>query len=178
MDFYSFPEWVSQTILVMQRTTNLAAFVRSPGGLWIWPMAETIHFMGLSLLIGAIGILDLRLIGVGRGLSIAHVKKLVPWGVLGFAMCVVTGIMFLIGNLDTNQVYLTNPAFKWKVVFLGLAGINVALFELTGLSRKVNGLAPDAPTPVAARLTGAASLMLWIGVIVWGRFLPTLGDAF
>ena len=55
---------------------------------------------------------------------------------------------------------------------------SVLLFYATGLHRRVDQMGADAPTPVGARLVGAASLVLWIGVVYWGRMLPFIGNAF
>ena len=70
--------------------TEFAAWVESTslsktlfGMSWLWPLCESLHFIGLCMLIGAAGLLDLRLMGMFRGLPIRHVKALMPWGIAG-----------------------------------------------------------------------------------------------
>ena len=48
---------------------------------WLWPVCETLHFMGLTLLVGVTGVLDLRLLGFARGLPIRTIQRLIPWAV-------------------------------------------------------------------------------------------------
>ena len=64
---------------------------------WAWPLCETFHFFGIILLIGGVGMFDLRLLGFGKQLPVAAVKRLLPWGVTGFIFCVVTGLTFVTG---------------------------------------------------------------------------------
>lgn len=151
------------------------SWAMSGGYPWLWPACETLHFMGLALLIGAVGILDLRMIGMARGLPIASVQRLMPWAVLGFVVNLITGVLFFVGE---PQQYVKNIAFLMKMLFIVLAGVNVFLFYATGLHKRVDEMAPGGEAPVAARIVGAASLVLWIGVVYWGRMLPFIGNAF
>src|SRR5215212_609078 len=73
---------------------------------WAWPVAESMHFIGLSLLIGTIGAFDLRLLGVGRRIPIAAMHRLIPWGIAGFVTNVCTGLLFLLTEPDQ---YIYNP---------------------------------------------------------------------
>ena len=65
--------------------------------LWAWGVAQSLHFVGMVLLIGTVGILDLRMLGMAKQLSPASLKKLIPWGVFGFLLCLATGIFFVTG---------------------------------------------------------------------------------
>ena len=56
---------------------------------WVWPMCETLHFVGLALLVGNVGLLDLRLLGAAKGIPVAPLTRLVRWGVLGFVIWLV-----------------------------------------------------------------------------------------
>jgi len=142
---------------------------------WIWPLCETLHFMGLALLVGIVGVLDLRLLGVGRALPIAPLQRLIPAAIAGFAVNLVTGALFFSG--DPGQ-YIHNPAFWYKMLFIALAGVNVLLFYVTGLSRQVDDLRAGDRAPAGARAVAAISLFLWVGVMYWGRMLPFIGNAF
>ncbi len=130
-------------------------------------MCETVHFLGLSLLVGTIGMFDLRLLGMAKRVPIVALHRLVPWGILGYALNVVTGSLFL---MTEPREYIYNPAFHFKMLFMALAGFNVLAFYLTTFRTvKVLGSGDDAPR--VAKVMASVSLVVWIGVIVCGRFL-------
>jgi len=146
------------------------------GGLpWLWPLCETLHFVGMAMLIGIIGLFDLRMLGFVKGLPLRPLQRLLPWGVAGFVINLVTGGVFYAG--DPLQ-YLENNVFWLKMGFIALAGVNVLLFYATGLGRRVDEVGAGGDVPVAARAVAIASLVLWFGVMYWGRMLPFLGGAF
>ena len=131
---------------------------------WGWPAAESIHFLGLSLLIGTIGLFDLRLLGMARRIPIAALHRLIPWGLTGYGINIVSGAMFLMTEPDQ---YIYNPAFHFKLLFMGIAGFNALAFYLTAYRRSVGG----DEVPRRAKMIAATSLVLWIAVIVCGRLL-------
>ncbi len=134
---------------------------------WGWPAAESIHFIGLSLLVGAIGVFDLRLLGVARRIPIAALHKLVPWGLAGFGITIISGVPFLM--TEPNQ-YIYNPSFHFKMLFIVVAGINALSFYAMDFRRvTLPGASPDAPR--SAKVIAAVSLSMWISVIVAGRLL-------
>jgi hypothetical protein len=138
---------------------------------WLWPACESLHFIGLCMLIGGAGLLDLRLIGMFRGLAIRHVKALMPWAIGGFAINAVTGTLFLIMQ---PHLYLSSGVWWSKVAFLALAGANAMFFE-TRLAVPALALSPDADTPAGMKVVGALSLFSWFAVLYCGRMLPYLG---
>jgi hypothetical protein len=170
------PAWLVSSLLWFQATTKFPEFINAHG--WIWAAGETVHFMGLCLLMGTIGAFDLRLLGVAKGLPIGPLQRLLPWGVFGFVICLATGMLFILGNYWSSNAYFNNIAFKWKMSMILLAGLNVAVFNLSGMNRSVAVMGTGARAPFAARFIAGTSLVLWAGVIVAGRFLPILGDAF
>lgn len=144
---------------------------------WGWPLCEILHFVGLILLFGAVGTFDLRLLGLGKGIGLSVLNRLVPWGVFGFILCVVTGLIFVTGieaNVPTHPyvVLKENVWLQLKLVCIGLAGVNLALFHATGMARVVETLGPSDDAPPLARVMGAASLLLWMGVVYFGRLIP------
>jgi len=145
----------------------------SPPGVWVrhsvwgWPVLESLHFMGMSVLIGTIGLFDLRLLGFARGVPYAALHRLIPLGIGAYTLNLLTGLVFLAGMPDQ---YLWNPAFRFKVTFMAVAGLNV-LFFYTRVFRRLQQLAPDTPPPLGARVAGAVSLTMWIGVMSAGRLL-------
>ncbi len=134
---------------------------------WGWPACETLHFLGLSLLVGTIGMFDLRLLGMAKRVPIVALHRLVPWGILGYGITVITGALFL---MTEPREYIYNPAFHFKMLFMALAGLNVLAFYLT-MFRKVKVLGSGDDAPRAAKLMASASILLWISVLVCGRLL-------
>ena len=134
---------------------------------WGWPAAESIHFIGLSLLVGCIGVFDLRLLGLGKRIPIAALHKLIPWGLLGFGTNLVSGLTFLMTEPDQ---YVYNPSFHLKLLFMAVAGFNALAFYLTVYRRTV-APAAGADAPRLAKIIAATSLCMWVAVIVCGRLL-------
>jgi len=142
--------------------------------IWVWPLCETLHFVGLALIIGIAGFFDLRLMGFFKQISIDDARELMPLAVAGFLLNLITGATFFIGH---PEQYAHNPAWWWKVGFLGVAGLNALLFKVA-VGRQTVGLRPGVDTPTAAKAIGAVSLISWFAVLYFGRMLPFLGGAF
>jgi len=146
------------------------------GGLpWLEPTFKTLHFIGLALLFGCVGAIDLRLLGVAKGLPIGPLQRLMPFAALGFAINAVTGIGFFAGS---PFQYLQNIAFWMKMLCIFLAGLNALVFYVAGFGQIVTSIGPGEEAPLGAKAVAAASLLLWIGVMYWGRMLAFLGNAF
>jgi len=144
---------------------------------WAWPLGETFHFFGIILLIGGVGMFDLRLLGLAKQLPVVAVKRLLPWGVTGFSFCLVTGLMFVTGvranvPMSPYDVIKSNPWLQLKLLFIALAGLNLLAFYITGMDRAVDKLGPGADAPPLAKFIAAASIFLWLGVIYFGRLIP------
>lgn len=149
---------------------GLAPFVN--GYDWVWPVCEMLHFIGMALLMGTIGLLDLRVLGVGRGIPIASLDKLIPLGVAGFAINALTGFIFVAGNpLGGPIVYLENLAFVIKMLLVLVAGINLLVFHVTGIAQTASATPPTGDALPAAKYVAGVSLVFWIGVIVFGRLI-------
>ncbi len=139
---------------------------------WSWVVAETIHFTGMCLLYGPIIMMDLRLVGLARKrMSASSVHVLVPVALTGFAINLITGILFLFG---LPFRYAMNISFQIKMVLLFLAGINVLYFWRRASEVLTTGGASDQ-VPLESRFIGLTSLLLWTGVIIFGRMMPYLG---
>lgn len=147
---------------------------------WGWTMCETFHFVGLTLLVGIIAIFDLRVLGVLKGLPLAPLKRLMPWAIFGFVLCVITGLVFVTGlgaNLRGGgppqyDVLTSDLWLQLKLLFLGLAGINILVYYLTGVAHAVDALGPEDDAPPRAKVIAVASLFLWLGVVWFGRLIP------
>ncbi len=141
---------------------------------WVWPIAEMLHFAGLSMLLGVVGLLDLRLMGFMKRVPVPALRALLPYGIAGFVINLVTGAIFFIGAPDQ---YIFNVAFYYKLLFLAIAGGNALFFETTQGHRLV-GIGAGDTTPKAFRIAGVVSLVSWFMVLYWGRMLPFVGNAF
>ena len=143
---------------------------------WLWPLCETLHFIGLALLIGVAGLFDLRMLGFVRRVSLGAVMDLRPWAALGLAINLVTGVMFFVGAPDQ---YVHNPAWWAKVTFILIAGLNILAFELSPRAKAmVQEVGPGDNTPLRLKCAGAISLLSWFAVLYFGRMLPFIGNAF
>lgn len=140
---------------------------------WGWPASETIHFIGLSLLFGVVLLIDLRMLGFLKGIPFSTLHRLLPWGVLGFGINTVTGMLFFIGA--PPDFYITNGIFLWKLSLILVAGVNALYFTVVDQAWTTG--AGDAP-PMGARVAAASGIFLWIGVIFCGQMLPFLGHSF
>ena len=171
-----FQMWLVRTFASVE---PVAEFMRTP---WGWPAAESVHFIGLTLLIGTVGLFDLRLLGLAGRIPIAALHRLVPFGVLGFVLTAISGILFLMTEPDQ---YVYNPSFHLKVLFMTAAGFNALTFYLVAF-RRTTAPGGAAEAPRTAKIIAAISLSLWIAVIVSGRLLtlyrpfpcPPSGPAF
>ena len=151
----------------LERTLGSADAVRSlMQTQWGWPIAESIHFIGLTLLFGSIAAWDLRLLGMAKSVPIAAFHRLVPLSAAGFALNATTGSLFLMTFPDQ---YVYNSAFHLKVLCLMLAGVNVLVFYATTYQRV--RLPGGRETPRGAHVAGGISLLCWIAIIIFGRMI-------
>ena len=146
-------------------STRLSWFVTQYG--WVWPISETLHFCALTLLAGTVGLFDLRVLGLAKGIAPSTLHATLPWGLAGFGVSIVTGVMFISGTPDQ---YFYNDAFKLKVVFLILMGLNAAYFYWCEFDR-VRALGPRDDAPRSAKVVAAASLAILISVMCFGRMI-------
>ena len=134
----------------------------------VFPIVETAHVVGLSISVGLILITDLRLIGaiLPSERPSEVMRQLRGWMLAGFAL------MFSSGGLlfwaEAAKCY-KNPAFRFKMIFLFLAGLNALVYETT-LGRSIGAWDDRAVPPQRARMAGWISLVCWTGVVVFGRW--------
>ena len=149
---------------------SLGAFV--VGHTWVWPSSESLHFVGLCLLFTVVLLVDLRMLGMAKSMSFASLYQLLPLGMLGFALNLITGMAFFIG---APEQYTKNPVFYWKIVFVVLGAINVLYFMLLDEAWTVG---PDDDAPLTAKVVAGSAIFVWVGVLFFGHMLPFLGNAF
>ena len=137
--------------------------------LYMYPLVESVHVLTLCVFVGMAMMLDLRLLGLTlRRVPVSEVTdRLVPWMKAGFLVMVVSGVLlfYAIPVRSYQSIF-----FRIKVIMLVLAGLNAWVFHATVHRRVAEwDLAPHPPR--AARLAGAFSLALWVGIVVAGRMI-------
>jgi hypothetical protein len=137
-----------------------------------WPALETLHFMGLTLLIGVVLVIDLRMLGVLRQASFPSIHRLLPWAILGFGINTLSGMLFFVA---APAQYAHNIAFVWKVALIVLATVNAFYFTLFD---EAWTLKAGDEAPLTAKAVAVSAIVLWIGVLYFGSMLPFLGNAF
>ena len=129
----------------------------------VYPLVNALHILSIGTLVGAILVMDLRLLGVGRDVAAAPLLRLLRRVIgVAFALAVLSGLALF--SIRASE-YAANPAFRAKLALLALAGLNFAAFHV--LAR---GTDPSAPPP-AARAMAVLSIGLWVSVLVAGRFI-------
>ena len=147
--------------------TGLATAIRENESLFPW--IESRHVLAITLVVGSIAIVDLRLIGLASldRVAVRLTSDVLPCTWAAFALAVITGSLLFSSNAFN---YAHNSYFQAKFVFLLLAGLNMAVFHFgVGHAIAYWGASPQT-TPLPARIAGAASLLLWIGVVAFGRW--------
>ena len=154
-------------ILIFIYSNPLAQTIRENELLFPW--IEAIHVLAFTLVIGSIALVDLRLIGV-RALNraISNIsKELLPITWMAFLAAAITGAILFTSNALS---YSQNFYFISKIILLGLAGINMMCFQFI-IGKNLDSWNHYQQLPIAARIAGAISLMLWISIIFCGRWI-------
>ena len=134
-----------------------------------FPWIETFHVICITTMVGAISVLDLRLLyAAGRGRSVQQISaEVLPftWG--AFALALITG-----GLLFSSKAveYVDNWPFRLKMLTMACAGINMLVFHFTTY-QGVAGWNADLAPPTRARVAAGVSLAFWATVIVFGRWI-------
>ena len=153
-------------VLLWLESSGLSQLMRDVG--WLFPAAEILHFIGLSLLMGTLLVVDCRLVGLIRNVSPAAVYRLLPLSFVGFSINVLTGTLFCFADPFR---YYPNPAFRLKMLLVLLAGINALYFKISVHPNTV-ALSEQDDAGIAAKVVAVLSLLIWIAVIVFGRLIP------
>ncbi|SRR5579871_174098 len=133
---------------------------------WLFAMGETLHFIGLSLMVGGLLIVDLRLLGFIRSVPMRAALAFLPFVIVGFLINLATGIEFFVTD---PFMYWPNPAFKLKLTLIMLAGLNAVVFMVLDHRHK---LALTKDTGAYVKVAAGLSLSLWLCVLLLGRLLP------
>ncbi len=134
---------------------------------WAEPIIETIHVLTLTIFLGLIILLDLRLLDLAlRKTRVSMIfSQLKPWIFSAFGIMLVTGISLFAGD---PVLFYGTVFFKLKMIMLLAAAVNVVVFNFT-LGRTLVQWDQFPRTPRGAKVTGWLSLILWISVVACGR---------
>jgi hypothetical protein len=154
--------------LVWLENTGVANAIRTIP--WLYPAFETGHYIGLSLLVGGILLIDLRVLGIARALPLKGMIGLLPFVWAGFIINVLTGSMLFVYGA-TN--FGTNSAFLLKMGFMVLAGLNALAFDVSVRRSGRQWVAADRP-PALVKSFATLSLVFWICVVTTGRWMAYL----
>jgi hypothetical protein len=148
-------------------TSSVATAVRE--STWLFPTIETVHVLCIVLVVGTIMIVDLRLLNIAsrrRAVS-AVIREMLPWTWVAFGCAVVTGSLLF---SSSAVKYSQNVPFRVKMLLLLLAGINMVVFHL-GTYRRIHLWDREAMIPTGARIAGIVSLVIWVSVVSFGRWI-------
>jgi uncharacterized protein DUF6644 len=147
--------------------TSLATEIRENEILFPW--VESVHVLAIALVVGLISIVDLRLMGLASLDRPAGTlaRDVLPCAWVAFAFAALTGGLLFSAKATA---YTGNFFFKGKLVLLALAGLNMLVFHAI-VGRDTERWSARAKPPVAARIAGGLSLLLWIGVVAFGRWI-------
>jgi hypothetical protein len=135
----------------------------------LFPWIECVHVLAIVLVVGTISIVDLRLLGVAsldRAVG-RLMRDVLPYTWGAFAVAAITGPLLFASDAVN---YANNFYFRGKLILLVLAGVNMAVFHLIG-ARDIGKWGAKRKTPLAAKVAGGASLLIWIAVIAFGRWI-------
>lgn len=152
-------------VLTWIRETPPGAWVRN--STWAFPMLQSVHFIGMSMLVGIVAAIDLRVLGFARSIPLAPLHRLLPLAFIGFGLNLVTGILFFCHEPFS---FAFNSSFRIKMLLILLAGLNALWFRL-GVFLDLDKWGPGIDTSPLAKVISALSLLIWIAVITSGRYI-------
>jgi len=127
---------------------------------WAYPALEVVHIVGIALLLGNLVLLELRVFGRGAALPVRDLARLsLSVALCGFGLAAASGLLMF---ATQPAELLSNRVFTLKMLLLMLAGCNAAWFHGRGSLARLDGL---------ARAQMLASTMVWLAVVVCGRWI-------
>lgn len=152
-------------ILTWLQNTPMGDWVRNSA--WAFPFLQSWHFIGMTMLLGVVGAIDLRVLGVARAVPLAPLHRFLPLAFVGFGINLITGICFFCHD---PYVYAFNTSFRIKMLLILLAGLNALWFRL-GVFLDVERWGPGIEASRLAKLISALSILIWLAVITAGRYI-------
>jgi hypothetical protein len=137
--------------------------------LWGYPLLETIHTIGMAMLIGALGLINLRVLGYKPEMPVIGTRGLLPLAWLGFTLNAISGSLLF----TSDAVYFFNSyTFRIKIVLIILGGLNAALLGRR-IFREAAG-APPVQVDTGTKWIAATSLVFWLAAVCAGRLVAYL----
>ena len=136
---------------------------------WVWPAMEAVHFLGMALLFGAVLLAAVRVLGFARRVPYAALHRLLPLGVFGFVLNVITGIVFFV--VFSDRYSAITYGFYPKMALIVVGGVATVYFTIFDRPWEL-GAGDDAPA--TAKAVAVATVLIWTAVIAYGRLLPFL----
>lgn len=153
-----FLEWLQGTWVGVLVATSL----------WGYPLFETIHSIGMAMMIGSLGLINLRVLGFKPDLPLLGTRELLPLAWLGFTLNAISGTLLF----TSDAVYFFSKyVFRIKMVLIILGGINAALLGRRVFRDASAAGAPVPPTAASTKWIAATSLLFWIGAVIAGRLI-------
>lgn len=134
-------------------------------GSWVYPVANTLHLLGLVMLVGGIGVIDLRIAGLWRAIPVAELSRaLTPVAIGGLLILVASGTILFAAD---GAALARSDTFHRKLVLIVLALANAVAFRMLWQKRVESGWG----VPPVARAMAGASILLWLAVGTLGRWI-------
>ena len=135
---------------------------------WLFPSIETVHVLALTLVVGSIAMVDLRLLNLAyRDRTVKQLTvEVLPWTWGAFVVAAIFGTL-LFASAATK--YYGIATFRAKMILMVLAGLNMVFFHFVPY-RSVETWGQVHQTTPLAKVSGALSLLLWSGIVVFGRW--------
>ncbi|MBT8516636.1 hypothetical protein G6687_07100 [Polynucleobacter paneuropaeus] len=154
-------------IITMLNDSDLGVLIRESDSLF--PFIESLHVLAITCFFGSIAMVDLRLIGVSflEKPILSFSRVVLPYTWKAFAVAFVTGLLLFVSKADT---YSHNQFFLMKMSLLMCAGINMLFFQFA-TGKNMDKWPTSEALPAAARLAGFTSLVLWVSIIICGRWI-------
>jgi uncharacterized membrane protein len=134
---------------------------------WAWPAMEAVHFLGMALLFGSVVLVTLRVLGIGRTVPYSALHRLLPLGVFGFTLNLVTGFVFFVAASDRYTAI--TYGFYPKIALITVGGMAAIYFTT---AERLWELDAGEDAPWTAKGVAVATVLLWSGALVYGRLLP------
>ena len=143
-----------ESVLAQLEQSGLATWIRESGVLYGYPLILFLHTLGLSTLVGLSAAIDLRLLGVGKGIPLKSLEKTFVLMWAGLALNATTGSLLFIADA---QKHASNPAFYVKLLFVALAIVALVLIR-----NRVFRDPGARSEPRTAKWLAAGSLACWL----------------
>ena len=136
--------------------------------LWGYPILETIHTIGMAMMIGSLGLINLRVLGYKPELPLLDVRQLLPLAWIGFTLNAISGTLLF----TSDAVYFSGKYTFWiKMILIVLGGINAALLGGRVFREAAAGGPSSAATSVGTKWIAFLSLVFWFGAVIAGRLI-------